>query len=101
MDTFVLLSLEIGHADWRRSLHFATAELVLLTEMGSRLWYIDVNGISEKDLLSYFSSSEDIKVELTATTAGGRVVSGTGFFHPNTVLPAAAIRGDGELKGIS
>lgn len=101
METFELLRLEISHADWKRSLYFAKAELIRLTEMGSRLWYLDIDGLQEMDLLHYFSRSENIKVDITANTVCGQTFSGTGYFHPNTAHPSAAIRGDGVLTKVA
>lgn len=99
METLVLEKLDIrfGGRDFH-SLDFQKAELVLVTQYGDRLWYIDVDGISDAGLLEWFSHSDDIKVELLAVVKSGEVWEGTGYLHPNEPNRAAAIRGEGELK---
>ena len=100
METFDLLSLQLAHRDWTRSLHMESAKLVLVTETGSRLWYVDVNGIRDDDLLDYFYTSSDIEVELVAVTGSGLELRGIAYFHANPAHHAAALRGDGELAGL-
>jgi hypothetical protein len=55
--------------------------------------------MTQTSLLRMFSESEDIRVELSGVTAGGRPFEAVGYFHPNEMHRAAAIRGDGELAG--
>ncbi|WP_028611995.1 hypothetical protein [Paenibacillus harenae] len=97
METFELIALEISYQQHTKPLSFTSAELVRVTEYGSRLWYVDLNGLGDRELLAWFGQSEDIEVQLTAVAGGGQVFRGKGFFHPNELHRAAAIRGDGEL----
>ncbi|MBD2848460.1 hypothetical protein IDH44_25035 [Paenibacillus sp. IB182496] len=99
MEQYELTELLIAQQQQDYTLHFSSAQLVVVTELGSRLWYIDVNGIAETELLESFSRSENIRIELQAVTAGGRRYEGIGYLHPNPAHQAAAIRGDGELAG--
>ncbi len=46
-----------------------------------------------------FNESEDIRIDLTGLTARGHSFEAVGYFHPNVMHHAAAIRGDGELPG--
>lgn len=81
-------------------LAFASAQLVVVTEMGSRLWYLDVNGIADDGLLQHFYTAEEIGIELELITAGGKRLAGSGYLHANPRHQAAAIRGQGELSGL-
>ncbi|REK75745.1 hypothetical protein [Paenibacillus paeoniae] len=101
METIELTALIIGyaqHSDYK--LHFSHAVLVIVTDYGDKLWYIDVDGVTDHALLSWFGQSEDIRVELTAKSRSGEEYQGTAYFHPNEPSLAAAIRGDGELRRI-
>ncbi|MGU3473516.1 hypothetical protein ACLBWT_20490 [Paenibacillus sp. D51F] len=100
METYRLLSLEIEHGEWTRRLNMESADLIVVTEAGSRLWYVDVNGIRDEDLLDYFYTAADIQISLTAWTGDGRALQGTAYFHANKAHHAAALRGDGELRGL-
>ncbi|MBJ6363912.1 hypothetical protein ACFOQM_22040 [Paenibacillus sp. GCM10012307] len=99
MEQYELIELGIEQNGRKEKLEFASAKLVIVTEMGSRLWYIDVDGIAQHQLLADFSTSEDIGVTLDGITVGGKSFSGYGFFHPNPQHQAAAIRGNGEISG--
>ncbi|MCQ6559598.1 hypothetical protein [Paenibacillus mendelii] len=99
MDTYLLAELTIRQSEETTKLVFAGAQLVIVTDTGSRLWYIDIDGMTQTSLLRAFNESENIRVELKAITAGGRTFEGTGYLHPNVQHHAAAIRGDGELMG--
>ncbi|MDQ6423022.1 hypothetical protein RB620_26695 [Paenibacillus sp. LHD-117] len=83
-----------------RSLAFGKAELVVVTDYGDRHWYVDAEGIGDEELLRWFGRSEDIRVDVEATDRNGRMLTGTGYLHPNEYHLAAAIRGDGELAGL-
>lgn len=97
METFELIAIEIAYQQQTRHLSFTSAGLVLVSDYGDRLWYIDVVGIGEVDLLAWFGQSEDIGVEVTAVAVNGTTFRGKGYLHPNEPHQAAAIRGDGEL----
>ncbi|WP_270169548.1 hypothetical protein [Paenibacillus sp. SYP-B4298] len=100
MEQYELIELRIEQHGKSEKLDFSSARLVVVTDMGSRLWYIDANGITQQKLLSDFSRSDDIAVTLQGITVGGKAFSGEGFFHPNPQHQAAAIRGNGELAGL-
>ncbi len=97
MEAFELIAIEIAYQQQTRSLTFASAGLMRVTEYGDRLWYIDVNGLEDRELLSWFATSEDIAVQLTAFAKNGLIFRGKGYLHPNVEHLAAAIRGDGVL----
>ncbi|XEC93492.1 hypothetical protein AB6A23_19275 [Paenibacillus tarimensis] len=97
MEQYELAELVISRQEETFHLRFASAQLVIVTDLGSKLWYVDVSGISQTGMLQALNVSEDIKVDLEAVTAGGRRYRGTGYMHPNVIHQAAAIRGDGEL----
>ncbi|MCM3749905.1 hypothetical protein M3223_21455 [Paenibacillus pasadenensis] len=100
MEIYQLASIELTHGDWTRKLDMESAELVLVTEAGSRLWYVDVTGLRDEDLLDYFYTASDIQVELKAVAQSGATLEGTAYFHANKARHAAALRGDGELAGV-
>nr|WP_255807380.1 hypothetical protein [Cohnella mopanensis] len=81
------------------NLVFSRAKLMIVSDYGTRLWYIDIDGMTDEKLLQKFAQSDDIGVEMVTTTIGGRRMEGKGFFHPNPQHCAAAIRGDGPLEG--
>jgi hypothetical protein len=99
VETYDLADLAItqDHTTW--SLVFSRAKLMIVSEYGTRLWFIDVEGMNNSSLLKKFADSEEIGVVVKATTIGGRQMEGRGFFHPNPQHQAAAIRGDGQLDG--
>lgn len=102
MEQFELAEIQItseSESD-KHQVRFASAQLVVVTEMGSRLWYIDITGIADEALLQHYYTAENIQVGLDFITAGGKRISGNGFFHANIKHQAAAIRGDGELIGL-
>lgn len=97
METFELIAIEFIHAGETRRLAFQSAELVIVKEYGSALWYIDVSGVQDAGLLRRFADAEDIRVDLKAGARSGEIFEGTGYFHPNEPRLGAAIRGHGEL----
>ncbi|RIX52835.1 hypothetical protein D3P08_11745 [Paenibacillus nanensis] len=98
METTPLSAITISYEEESfRALSFRKAELVVVTQYGDKLWYIDAEGIDDAGLLAWFGSSENIRVELVATAEDGGQWQGTGYLHPNEHNRAAAIRGDGEL----
>lgn len=98
METFELIAFEMTYQHHTVQISFTSAELVRVTEYGDRLWYVDINGVADRELLAWFGRSEDIGVELTAVAKSGETFRGKGYFHPNEPHQAAAVRGDGELS---
>lgn len=99
METYDLADLVIMQGTEARTLTFSRAKLMVVSEYGTRLWFIDVDGVKDEQLLKQFADSEEIGIELKITTIGGRRFEGRAFFHPNPQHHAAAIRGDGQLVG--
>lgn len=99
MENYELAALTVSEGPTERPVAFARAKLTVVSEYGTRLWYIDVDGIVDAPMLDRFALSDDIGVKLTAVTIGGKTFSGRGYFHPNPPNRSAAIRGDGELEG--
>lgn len=100
METYELASLRVTDASGHTyPVPFGQAKLVVVTDYGNRLWYIDADGVTDDALLRAFAESERIDVDIAATTIGGRKLEGQGFLHPNPANRAAAIRGNGELRG--
>ncbi|WP_232016115.1 hypothetical protein [Paenibacillus baekrokdamisoli] len=99
LDTYLLEQLSITYNGVTTRLEFVTAQLVVVTDAGFRLWYIDVDGIKQTTLLHMFNESEDIRVDMAGLTVSGQAFDAIGYFHPNVMHHAAAIRGDGELIG--
>jgi hypothetical protein len=99
VETYDLADLAITQGQTTWNLVFSRAKLMIVSEYGTRLWFIDVDGIPDASLLKQFADSEEIGVDVKATTIGGRQLEGKGFFHPNPQHLAAAIRGDGNLEG--
>lgn len=98
METIILKSVSITNEKYSsHRISFQKAELMVVSQYGDRLWYIDVEGVNDGALLAWFGQSEQIKVEVRATTGTDEVWEGTGYFHPNEPHSAAAIRGEGEL----
>ncbi|OMF35989.1 hypothetical protein BK133_09905 [Paenibacillus sp. FSL H8-0548] len=97
METFKIIAFEMIYQQETIQLSFSTAELVRVTEHGDRLWYVDINGVDDQELLARFGRSEDIAIALTAVASSGQTFRGKGYFHPNEPHQAAAVRGDGEL----
>lgn len=97
METIELASIEITYQQQTKVLSFSNAELNILSDYGSRLWYVDVDGVEDIALLRWFGQSEDIEVKLSLVDRSGRSFSGVAYFHPNEPHQAAAIRGEGEL----
>ncbi|MFD2610909.1 hypothetical protein [Paenibacillus gansuensis] len=99
MDTIEIIHMEITNQGLSEVVDFFKAELVVVTELGYRNWYVDVSGIRDPLLLDRFSDSDDIRVEMKLRTADGDVLNGDGYFHPNVTAAAAAVRGEGVLHG--
>ncbi|MFC4304953.1 hypothetical protein [Cohnella boryungensis] len=99
METYDLARLAIAQHSQSWSLSFSKARLMIVSDHGTRQWYIEIDGINDADLLHRFAESEHIDVRMKATTIGGKELEGQGFFHPNPRHRAAAIRGDGQLAG--
>ncbi len=100
METFQLVELHLKQQSLELQLRYDDAQLAIVTETGSRLWYIDVNGVQHPELLQKLHDNEyDLRFELIAVTADGQRFEGVGYVHPNVKHRAAAIRGDGELIG--
>ncbi|MCR2802426.1 NADAR family protein [Paenibacillus soyae] len=98
METIGLRSITINNDEHRfRALGFRKADLVIVTQYGDKLWYIDAEGIDDAALLASFGQSEDLRVELLATAESGETWTGIGYLHPNERNSAAAIRGEGPL----
>lgn len=101
MESIGLKQLTISYGEQTyKSLCFDKAELVVITQYGDRIWYIDVDGISDSELLAWFGQSENIRVEVHVITQSGDTWQGTAYFHPNEPGCAAAIRGDGKLTQV-
>lgn len=101
METYELASMTVTEGGIPKPVAFARAKLTVVAEYGTRMWYIDADGISDTGLLRRFSETDEIGVDISAFTIGGKSLSGRGFFHPNLPNRSAAIRGDGELRGYS
>ncbi|RXZ80074.1 hypothetical protein EBB07_20240 [Paenibacillaceae bacterium] len=99
MEQFTLDELAFSQGSLQYKLAFSDAVLVVVSELGSRFWYIDVSGIEQTALLEAFHTQENIRIDLSARTVSGQQFRGIGYFHANVVHQAAAIRGDGELEG--
>ncbi|QMV43449.1 hypothetical protein [Cohnella cholangitidis] len=99
METYDLAELVIAQDSQTWNLVFSRAKLMIVSDYGTRLWYIDIDGMTDESLLKRFAESENIGVDMHTTTIGGRRLEGRGFFHPNPQHRAAAIRGDGQLEG--
>ncbi|BBI32168.1 hypothetical protein [Cohnella abietis] len=99
METFELSELVISQGSEVWNLSFSSAKLMIVSEYGSRLWFIDVEGLSDEALLNKFAESDEIGVSVQTATIEGRKMDGRAFFHPNPQHHAAAIRGDGPLQG--
>jgi hypothetical protein len=99
VETYELAALSITHGSQTTALSFSRAKLMIVTDHGTRLWFIDVEGMLDEELLKHFAQSHEINVSINTTTIGGRQLAGQGFFHPNPQHLAAAIRGDGPLDG--
>lgn len=98
MEAVALKSIAISYdGNAARIIPFKSAELMTITQYGDRLWYIDINGFGDEELLHWFGQSEDIGVGVIATAVSGIVYRGDGYLHPNEPNKAAAIRGNGEL----
>ncbi|TJY40996.1 hypothetical protein E5161_14885 [Cohnella pontilimi] len=99
MEQYELATLSVIEGIENRTIAFEKAKLTVVSDYGTRLWYIDVDGIDDEPLLERFAESDEIGVRLEAVSIGGKRFGGRGFFHPNPRRRSAAIRGDGELEG--
>jgi hypothetical protein len=99
METYELALLHLIQGAADRPVPFSRAKLMVVSEYGTRMWYIDAEGIRDAALLNHYAKSEEIGVRVRATTIGGKKLEGDGFFHPNPQHRSAAIRGNGELAG--
>ena len=99
MEQFELAALTVTEGETTRPIAFARAKLTVVSEYGTRLWYMDVDGIADAALLKRFAETDEIGVGVSAVTVGGKKLSGQGYFHPNPSNRSAAIRGNGELAG--
>lgn len=99
METFDLAELVISQDSQEWKLTFTRAKLMIVSDHGTRLWFIDVDGMTDDSLLNKFAMSDHIEVRLRATSIGGCLMEGMGYFHPNPQHSAAAIRGNGQLEG--
>ncbi|MFF2484565.1 hypothetical protein [Paenibacillus sp. NPDC058071] len=97
METIELIAITMDYEGKVIELGFEKAELIVISEYGSRLWYANVDGIADSELLRRFGQSENIGIELNASAKDGRKFRGSAYLHPNEPHQAAAIRGDGEL----
>ncbi len=101
MEQYDLKELTISDAKKDIPLVFSKAVLTVVSEYATRLWYIEVDGVADSDLLQHFAETDEIGIGVRAVTREGGTLSGEGYFHPNPRSRAAAIRGDGELRGYS
>lgn len=99
METYELANLSVSQHTFTSAIAYAKAKLYIITDHGSKHWYIELDGVTDHGLLRRFSESEDIAVTLEGATVGGRKVSGNGYFYPNPTHRAAAIRGVDRLEG--
>lgn len=94
-----LSSIAIGNEVWeRREIPFDEAKLMLVTQYGERLWYIDIDGVTDSELLEWLANSEEIRITFDAVTENGKRLAGAAYAHPNKAHRALAIRGEGELR---
>jgi hypothetical protein len=99
METYELVDLSVTQGTLTAALTFSQAKLMIVSDHGTRLWFIDVEGMTDTRLLKHFAESFEIDITIQATTIGGRQLAGKAFFHPNPQHHAAAIRGNGQLEG--
>ncbi|GFN31108.1 hypothetical protein [Paenibacillus xylaniclasticus] len=103
IETIPLQQISITSSDGTtRELSFLSAELFIVTEFGSRQWYIDTTEAGPVDLLDHYYTSDEIKVRLAAAAADGRQFEGIAYVHSNVPKQACVLRGDDELleKGL-
>ena len=99
MNTYPVAELTINYDGMSTRLMYTAAQLVIVSDAGYKLWYVEIDGMTQHSLLHMFNQTDQIGVALDGVTADGKHFSGTGFFHPNEQHYAAAIRGDSELPG--
>jgi hypothetical protein len=99
VEQYELAALTVTEGGQNTAIAFTRAKLNVVSEYGTRLWFVDVDGISDERLLQRFAETDEIGVDMQAVTIGGKSLAGRGYFHPNPPNRSAAIRGDGELEG--
>lgn len=99
LETYHLAELSITYEGSPTRLSFGEAKLVVVSDAGYKLWYVEIDGMTQHALLRMFNETEHIGIEVNGITVGGKPFAGSGYFHPNVQHYAAAIRGDGELPG--
>jgi hypothetical protein len=94
-----LSSISVANGQWAlREIPFDAAKLMLVTQYGDKLWYIDIDGVTDSELMEWLANSEDIRITFDAVSESGQRLSGTAYAHPNMAHRALAIRGEGELR---
>ncbi|CAI6045501.1 hypothetical protein [Cohnella sp. JJ-181] len=99
METYELASLQVKQGSDEWPVAFERARLFVIQNYGTFSWYIELDGMTQGDLLRHFAESLDIAVSVQAVSVGGKALGGDAYFHPNPQKQAAAIRGQGELVG--
>jgi hypothetical protein len=99
VEQYELAALIVTEDGQNTAIAFTRAKLTVVSEYGTRLWFVDVDGISDEPLLHRFAETDEIGVDMQAVTIGGKSLGGRGYFHPNPPNRSAAIRGDGKLEG--
>jgi|GEM_PF-1188722 len=101
METIPVTQITITGSDGEaRELSFSSAELFIVTDFGSRQWYIDTNDAGPADLLDHYYTSDSIRISLAASSVDGRRFEGIAYFHSNVPKRACVLRGDDELLEI-
>lgn len=79
METYDLAELVIAQDSQTWNLAFSRAKLMIVSDYGTRLWYIDIDGMTDESLLKRFAESENIGVDMHTTTIGGRRLKAVDF----------------------
>ncbi|OUS78217.1 hypothetical protein B1748_05525 [Paenibacillus sp. MY03] len=99
VEEFNLISITIGNNEWEnRELRFKDAKLMLVTQYGDKLWYVDVAELDDAEVLDWLSQNENIRVTFVAVADNGERLQGAAYAHPNAAHRGLAIRGEGELS---
>lgn len=94
-----LRSVTLAIGQWeQREIPFDAAKLMIVSQYGDRLWYIDIDGMTDTELMEWLEHSEDIRITFDALTDNGKRLTGAAYAHPNAAHRALAIRGEGELR---